>query len=76
MQWIKSQLKYSTSHCRAISSPSYFTLIQLPTNASWEAAEDGLSSPTIHVGDSNEILSYQLQPGLALVIVGIWGANQ
>lgn len=59
-------------------SQAALLLVQLLTNASGKAADNGPSTwvPPIYVGDPDEVADSWLQPGLDLTVVVIWEVYQ
>lgn len=83
MTWCLIKLLRATSESHVwapVQIPRVPLLTQPPANAPGSAAEDGpqkmVLQPWTHVGDSEKVSGSRLQPGPAVVIIAIWGANQ
>nr|XP_051711027.1 zinc finger protein 717 isoform X1 [Oryctolagus cuniculus] len=78
-QEVKLPVGMPASHIRdLVQVPDSPLLIQLPTNAHGNTADDGPINwvPATHVEDPDAVPGSWLQPDPALAVAGIWGVNQ
>lgn len=67
-QWIKQPLETLAFHMGASLGPGCSALTQVPANASRKTSEiySNAMAPVTHVGDTDEVPSFQLHPCPAL----------
>lgn len=58
--------------------PVQVSAVTLPTNGSRKAEDEGPNvwGPATHVGDSDVVRTFWLQPGTDLAVTAIWVINQ